>query len=172
MGPADLRPASARRQERPHRGVAEHQLAFGREERDRVLEVFHDRLEFGRGRGRRRQGAGANGGELCADRFERAAEIGKLLPRQIEPDVELAAAEAGEAALNDMNRPEHPLREQRRDHGRHRQRDDSRVAEARQCLENFSADEQRRHADANRAEGVVAGQDLLAKLVAALLEDV
>ena len=32
-----------------------------------------------------RQRVGAHGGELRADRLERAAEVGELLPGQIEP---------------------------------------------------------------------------------------
>ncbi len=159
------------RQQRPHGGVGEHQLAFRREEGDGVLQVLHDRLELGRRRRRyRRQRVVAHCGELGAHRLERAAEVGELLSGQIEPDVELTAAQPRQPALNDVDRTEHPLRQQRRDHRRDRQGDERGVAEVRQRLENLVTNEQRGHADANRAERRVTGQDLLAQLVAALLE--
>ncbi len=93
----------------------------------------------------------------------------ELLSGQVEPHVELAAAEARQPALDDVNRPQHPLRQERRDHRRDGQRDERRIRDVLERLDDLRAHEQRRHADANRAEVGVAGQDLLAELVAALL---
>ena len=53
--------------------------------------------------------------QLGADGVERAAEVAELLLRQIERDVELAASQPRQAALDDVDRPEHPLREQHRE---------------------------------------------------------
>ena len=52
--------------------------------------------------------------ELRADGFERAAEVAELLARQVERDVELAASEPRQAALDHVDRPQHPLRKERR----------------------------------------------------------
>ena len=107
-----------RREQRAHRGVGEHQLASRREQRHRVLEVVHDRLEVGR---RCRAAPSVRDrGQLRADRVERAPEVAELVAGQIERDVELAAAQPGQAALDHVDRPQHPLRQQRR----HERRDE------------------------------------------------
>ena len=106
-----------------HRRVAEDQLAARREQRHRVLEIVHHRLEVG---GRRPAAAwsrtGADSCALTASNELPRSRNSSL--RQIERDVELAAAEPGQAALDDVNRPQHPLREQHRDERRNDERDE------------------------------------------------
>ena len=66
--------------------------------------------------------------QLRADRIERGAQIAELVTGQIERDVELAATQPAQAALDDVDRPEHPLRQHHRDDHRDDQRDDDRRA--------------------------------------------
>jgi hypothetical protein len=62
--------------------------------------------------------------DLRAHGGERAAEILELVPGQVEPDVQLAAPEARQPALDHVDRPQHPLRQQHRDERRHDDRAD------------------------------------------------
>ena len=92
-------------------GFAKSSVPVGRKQRHRVLEVIDDGLE-------RRALAGqlrAIGGEPRGDGLEGIAEVAELrVARQIDVDVELAAAESREAAPDHVDRPEHDLREQHR----------------------------------------------------------
>ena len=100
------------RRERAHRRIREQELAACVDDRDRVLELLHGRLEVGdlprHLRPVRRQ--------LLAHLVEEGAELAELVPlAEVQPHAELAAPEAREAAANHVDRPEQQLREQHRD---------------------------------------------------------
>ena len=81
--------------------------------------------------------------KLSADGVERAAEVAERLLREIERDVQLAASQAAETALDHMNRPQHPLRQERRDDRGDDERDDRRLRRAEQRVYHLLAHEQR-----------------------------
>ena len=80
---------------------------------------------------------------------------------EVEPDAELAAAQPRQAAADDVNRPQQQLREQHRADDRHGQRDDGRHDARAERRVQILPDQQRRDADADRAEIGVAEQQRL-----------
>ena len=92
-------------------------------------------------------------------------------PRQIERDVELAASQPGQAALDDVDRPQHPLRQQHRDQRRDHQRDERGVARrvAAPSRSRCAPAASRRRCGSRRT-ALSPAEDLLAQLEAALLE--
>ena len=63
------------------------------------------------------------GRQLLADRVERSAELAEFVVLvQVQLHAELAPAEARQAAPDDVDRPQQPLRQQRRDEHRDAER--------------------------------------------------
>ena len=156
---------------RTHRRIAEDDLAFRGEQRDGIFEVLHHRLVIGAGARPKRplfvlvSSTAAQRRELRAHGVERTAEVLELLLRQVEPHVQLAPSQAAQAALNDVNGPQQPLREQHRYQRGDEQcghDDGDRPAERSPQL---APHQQRRHADANRAELLVVGEQRLAHFI-------
>ena len=142
-------------------GIREEQVALRADDRDRVLEVL-ERPTRGWRPARHLRTIGR---ELRADGVEERAELAELLVLlQVEPHAELAAAEPGQAAADDVNRPEQQLREGHRPEHRDAQREERRPDRVAEASGQVVADEQRRHADADRAEFGVAEQQRLPQL--------
>ena len=139
------------RQQRPHRRVGEDQLAAGEKSAtasSRFSMTDSNRSPSAARRQRRWRAPPTSCALTASNELPRSRE---LLPRQVEPDVELAASEPRQAALDDVNRPQHPLREQHRDQRRRSSSATTTVsAAAVERRPQLVAHQQRRHADADR----------------------
>jgi hypothetical protein len=154
--------------ERTHRGVREVHFATRGEQRDGVLEVLHHRLVVGAAAGVQRAffrlPALANRRQLGADLVEGAAQILEFLLGQVEAHVELTPAEPVQAALDHVDRAQQPLGQQHRDQRRNQQRGEHDGHGALESGAQLVADQQRGHADADRPEQLIAGEQRLAHL--------
>ena len=93
--------------------VGEQQLTVGIEDGDGVFEAVDDRLE------RPLAGQLLVLRQLRAHGVEEVAELAELvLLRQVHHHAELALAQAGQAASDDVDRPEQQLRQEHRDQAR------------------------------------------------------
>jgi hypothetical protein len=108
---------------------------------------------------------GAIGRQLCADGVEKGPELAELvLLIEIQTHAELALPESRQTAPDDMNRPQHQLRQQHRPEHRDAEGDERRQRRRPQRGVEIAADQQRRHADPDRSELGVAEQQRLAEL--------
>ena len=102
--------------------------------------------------------------QLLADRVEDAAQVLHLGFLQVERHPELAAAQPSEAALDDVNGPQHGLGEQRGEEEGDRKRAECGEQRRADGVVELSLDEQCRDADADLAEGLALQQHRLAPL--------
>ena len=101
---------------------------------------------------------GGQAPHLRADRVEDAAQVLHLGLFQVEGHAELAASEARQAALNDVNGTQHRLGQEERHQHRDQQRAGGRGQRRVHGIGHRSLHEQRRDADADVAEGLVFEQ--------------
>jgi hypothetical protein len=87
---------------------------------------------------------------------------------QVETDVQFAPAEPRESALNDVNRPQHPLRHQQRDQARQQQRHDDVLERLPQRLAQLALHQKRREADPDRADLLLIDEQHLPHFVRAV----
>ncbi len=145
----DRPPKSVGGQHRAHRGVREEQLARRVQDGNLVLHVLDGRLEVGLLTGQ----LTPLRGQLGADGVEEAAQLAELVAlREVQPEPQLAATEAGEAPADHVDRPQHQASERAgREDGQKQgsERSDERGLQQRP---EVAADQERGKAHTNRAE--------------------
>ena len=103
--------------------------------------------------------------QLRADLVEHVTQLAELrVVPEIEPGAQVAAAEARQAAADYVHRLQHDLGEQHGGNHRDEQRDTRGQRRRRQRFVQVLLDQERRHADADLAERLIAERDRLAPL--------